>query len=142
MADWFAVRFGVTLDPKTEIMATIGAKDAVSHLPFVFLDPGDSALVTDPGYPVYEAAIGFTGGSVIRIPLLEDQGFLPDLDAVDPTAADKAKIMFVNYPNNPTSAVADESFFEKLVAFQKNTIWSFSLTMLILKCTSRKKIAP
>ncbi len=117
VADWFATRFGVTLDPKTEIMATIGAKDAVSHLPFVFLDPGDCALVTDPGYPVYEAAVGFTGGSVIRIPLLEDKGFLPDLDAIDPAAADKAKIMFVNYPNNPTSAVADERFFEKLVAF-------------------------
>jgi LL-diaminopimelate aminotransferase len=100
-------------------MATIGAKDAVSHLPFVFLDPGDSAIVTDPGYPVYEAAVGFAGGSVVRIPLLEENGFLPDLDAIDPHAADKASIMFVNYPNNPTSAVADEGFFERLVGFAK-----------------------
>ena len=100
-------------------MAVIGAKDAVSHLPFVFLDPGDSAIVTDPGYPVYEASIGFTGGKVFRVPLSEDRGFLPDLDAIDPRAADEAKIMFVNYPNNPTAAVADETFFEKLVAFAK-----------------------
>jgi len=117
VARWFVTRFGVTLDPRTEIMATIGAKDAVSHLPFVFLDPGDFALVTDPGYPVYEAAVGFAGASAIRVPLKEENGFLPDLQAIDPQAADKASIMFVNYPNNPTAAVADESFFEGLVEF-------------------------
>jgi LL-diaminopimelate aminotransferase len=88
-------------------------------LPFVFLGPGDSAIVTDPSYPVYEAAIGFAGGKVVRVPLREESGFLPDLDGIDPGAADKAKIMFVNYPNNPTAAVADEGFFEKLVAFAK-----------------------
>ena len=76
-------------------------------------------LITDPGYPVYQAAIGFAGGSVIHVPLNEDQAFLPDLDTIDPNLADKAKIMFVNYPNNPTSAVADEEFFEKLVAFAR-----------------------
>ena len=114
---WFRNRFDVELEPATEIMAVIGGKDAVSHLPFVFLDPGDTALVTDPGYPVYQAAIGFAGGSVVHVPLSEDQAFLPDLDAIDSNLADKAKIMFVNYPNNPTSAVADEEFFEKLVAF-------------------------
>jgi len=119
VARWFHDRFEVELDPRSEIMAVIGAKDAVSHLPFVFLDPGDSAIVTDPGYPVYEASIGFTGGKVVRVPLSEDRGFLPDLDAIDPRAADEAKIMFVNYPNNPTAAVADETFFEKLVAFAK-----------------------
>ncbi|HMK37564.1 MAG TPA: LL-diaminopimelate aminotransferase [Desulfomonilaceae bacterium] len=120
VADWFGTRFGVELDAKNEVMAVIGAKDAVSHLPFAFLDPGDFGLITDPGYPVYEAAIGFTGGKVIRIPLLEERGFLPDLAAIDPAAADKAKIMFVNYPNNPTAAVADESFFEELVAFARD----------------------
>lgn len=119
VARWFHDRFEVELDPRSEIMAVIGAKDAVSHLPFVFLDPGDSAIVTDPGYPVYEASIGFTGGKVVRVPLSEDRGFLPDLDAIDPRAADEAKIMFVNYPNNPTAAVADETFFEKLVGFAK-----------------------
>jgi LL-diaminopimelate aminotransferase len=98
-------------------MATIGAKDAVSHLPQAFLDPGDSALVTDPGYPVYETAINFAGGDVIRVPLTEQDRFLPNLDAIDPWSADKAKFMFVNYPNNPTAAVADDSFFEKLVEF-------------------------
>ncbi len=117
VAEWFGQRFGVDLDPASEIMAVIGAKDAVSHLPFVFLDPGDLGIITDPGYPVYQAAIGFTGGQVFRIPLAEEQGFLPDLEAIDPKIADKAKIMFVNYPNNPTSAVADEKFFERLVDF-------------------------
>ncbi len=119
VANWFSNRFGVDLNPYQEIMATIGAKDAVSHLPFVFLDSGDSGLVTDPGYPVYEAAIGFAGGHVVRVPLLEEKGFLPDLSAIDSAAADKARIMFVNYPNNPTSAVAEESFFEELVVFAK-----------------------
>lgn len=119
VADWFGTRFGVELNPNTEIMAVIGSKDGVSHLPFAFLDPGDFGLVTDPGYPVYEAAIGFTGAQVIRVPLAEENGFLPDLDAIDPRAADKAKIMFINYPNNPTAAVADASFFEKLVEFAR-----------------------
>jgi LL-diaminopimelate aminotransferase len=119
VAAWFQTRFDVELDPATEIMAVIGAKDAVSHLPFVFLDPGDSALVTDPGYPVYNAAIGFAGGTVTHVPLNEDEAFLPDLDSIDAHVADQAKIMFVNYPNNPTSAVADEEFFERLVAFAR-----------------------
>ncbi len=119
VASWFSKRFGVNLDPKSEIMAVIGAKDAVSHLPFVFLDCGDTGIITDPGYPVYEAAIGFTGGETVRIPLSDENGYVPDLDAISPAIADKAKIMFVNYPNNPTAAVADESFFERLVSFAK-----------------------
>ncbi len=117
VAAWFQTRFDVGLDPVSEIMAVIGAKDAVSHLPMVFLDSGDIGLITDPGYPVYQAAIGFAGGRVVHVPLKEDQAFLPNLDAIDPNLADSAKIMYVNYPNNPTSAVANEEFFEKLVAF-------------------------
>ena len=100
-------------------MATIGGKDAVSHLPFVFIDPGDSALVTDPGYPVYEAAIGFAGGRPVRVPLVEEKGFLPDLSAIPADVARDAKFIFVNYPNNPTAAVADDSFFEELVSFAR-----------------------
>lgn len=119
VSEWFATRFDVELDPGKEIMAVIGAKDAVSHLPFVFLDPGDCGLVTDPGYPVYEVAIGFAGGVVLRVPLKEEKGFLPDLDAIPVSQAQRAKIMFVNYPNNPTSAVADHVFFEQLVAFAR-----------------------
>jgi LL-diaminopimelate aminotransferase len=119
VADWFSERFEVTLDPATEIMATIGAKDAVSHLPLAFLDPGDLGIVTDPGYPVYEAAIGFAGAEVVRIPLTPERSFLPDLDALDPGIADKASIIYVNYPNNPTAAVADQDFFERLVAFAR-----------------------
>jgi LL-diaminopimelate aminotransferase len=117
VAEWFGERFKVKLDPATEVMATIGAKDAVSHLPLAFLDPGDFGIVTDPGYPVYEVAIGFAGAEVIRVPLTEDRGFLPDLDSISPDVADRANIIFVNYPNNPTAAVADKRFFEKLVAF-------------------------
>ncbi|MFH0822287.1 MAG: LL-diaminopimelate aminotransferase [Pseudomonadota bacterium] len=119
VAQWFHGRFGVRLDPATEIMATIGAKDAVSHLPFVFIDPGDHCLVTDPGYPVYEVAVGFAGGRVIRVPLSEEHDFLPDLTAIDPDVAARASIMFVNYPNNPTAAVADEKFFRELVSFAR-----------------------
>ncbi len=119
VAEWFTDRFGVALDPDTEIMAVIGAKDAVSHLPLAFLDPGDVGIATDPGYPVYATAIEFAGGRISRVPILAENGFLPDLDAIDPAMADQAKIMFVNYPNNPTSAVADEGFFEKLVAFAR-----------------------
>ncbi len=117
VAEWFGRRFAVSLNPDSEVMAVIGSKDAVSHLPFAFLDQGDCGLVTDPGYPVYEAAIGFTGGQVIRVPATEDNDYLPDLDAIDPVVAQRGKIMFVNYPNNPTAAVANEAFFEKLVAF-------------------------
>jgi len=119
VAAWFGSRFGVELDPASEIMAVIGSKDAVSHLPFVFLDSGDLALVTDPGYPVYQVAVGFAGGQVSYVPLRAESGFLPDLDAIDPAVADKARIMFINYPNNPTSAVADRGFFERLVAFAR-----------------------
>jgi LL-diaminopimelate aminotransferase len=119
VAEWFARRFAVQLDPAHEIMATIGAKDAVSHLPFVFIDPGDVGMATDPGYPVYRTAISFAGGRVQSVPLTEDRSFLPDFDAIDPAEAQKAKILFVNYPNNPTSAVADSSFFDNLVAFAR-----------------------
>lgn len=119
VSNWFEKRFTVKLDAQHEIMATIGAKDAVSHLPFVFIDPGDTALVTDPGYPVYEAAIGFAGGKPVRVPLLEERGFLPDLTAIPGDVALAAKFIIVNYPNNPTAAVADESFFEDLVSFAK-----------------------
>ena len=119
VAGWFEKRFGVELDPRNEIMATIGSKDAVSHLPFVFIDPGDTALVTDPGYPAYESAIGFAGGSSIRIPLVAERRFIPDLDAIPTDVADKAKFIFINYPNNPTAAVADESFFKDLVSFAR-----------------------
>ncbi|MCX5871828.1 MAG: aminotransferase class I/II-fold pyridoxal phosphate-dependent enzyme [Deltaproteobacteria bacterium] len=119
VSNWFEKRFTVKLDAQHEIMATIGAKDAVSHLPFVFIDPGDTALVTDPGYPVYEAAIGFAGGKPVRVPLLEERGFLPDLTAIPGDVASAARFIIVNYPNNPTAAVADESFFEDLVSFAK-----------------------
>jgi LL-diaminopimelate aminotransferase len=119
VARWFSERFGVQLDPKTEIVATLGAKDACAHLPWTFIDPGGSGIVTDPGYPVYESAINFAGGRVVRVPLTEERGFLPDLDAIDPAEADNASIMFVNYPNNPTAAVADRGFFERLVAFAR-----------------------
>ena len=123
VAEWFSQRFGVRLDPFSEVMAVIGAKDAISHLPFAFLDLGEPALVTDPGYPVYQIAVGFAGGEVLHVPLLEENGFLPDLSSIPASQARKAKIMFINYPNNPTAAVADRAFYERMVAFaQENEV--------------------
>jgi LL-diaminopimelate aminotransferase len=115
VADWYKERFGVVLDPETEVVNLIGSKEGIAHFPLAFVDPGDVVLSPSPGYPVYASSTGFAGGRVVSLPLLEENDFLPDLDAVSPDDWHKAKIIFVNYPNNPTSAMADRSFFEKLV---------------------------
>ena len=118
-ADYYMKRFGVTADPKTEIMALVGSKEGLSHLVWAFVDPGDVALVPDPAYPVYRTQTLLAGGIPVAMPLLAENNFLPDLDAIAPEVAEKATIMFLNYPNNPTAAVADLAFFEKAVAFCK-----------------------
>jgi len=118
-ADWFRHRFGVELDPVCEIVSLIGSKEGIAHLPLAFLDPGDVGLYTEPGYPVYPVSIAFAGGEAVALPLTKENGFLPDLDAVPEEVARRAKILFFNYPNNPTSASADLAFFEKVVAFAK-----------------------
>ena len=120
-AAYMGRRFGVALDPAAppdgQVLALIGAKEGLSHLVWALCDPGDVVLCPDPGYPVYATHTRFCGGEPYRLPLLPDRGFLPDLDAVPPEVARRAKLLFLNYPNNPTAATADLAFFEQAVAF-------------------------
>lgn len=116
-ANWYKERFGVDIDPKTEVITLIGSKEGIAHTPLAFIDPGDTVLVTDPGYPVYRVATGFAGGIPYSMPLLKKNNFLPDLNAIPEDVRRKAKLMFINYPNNPTSAVTEKDFFERVVNF-------------------------
>lgn len=120
IADWYNGRFGVTLDRQTEVLPLIGGKEGIGHMALCFIDPGDIALVPDPGYPVYAVGTMFAGGESYFMPLLEENGWLPDLESIPEQIAKKAKVMWLNYPNNPTSAVADLGFFEKVVDFAKS----------------------
>lgn len=119
VAKWYQQRFDITLDPDTEVVSLIGSKEGIAHLPLCYVDPGDLCLVPDPGYPVYAIGVLFAGGESYKMPLLAENNFLPDLDAIPEDVAKKAKILYINYPNNPTGAVADLAFFEKVVAFAK-----------------------
>jgi LL-diaminopimelate aminotransferase len=116
-AQWFKKRFGVSLDPGSEVCATIGSKEAIGHFPLAFVNPGDVVLCPDPGYPVYEASTHFVGGEIVRMPLLEKNNFLPDLDAIAPDKLAKARLMWLNSPNNPTAAVAPLGYLKKAVEF-------------------------
>jgi len=117
IAGWYRRRFRVELDPDTEVLPLIGSKEGLAHLPIAFIDSGDEALVPDPGYPVYETATVLAGGTVAPLPLAARTGYLPDLEAAAPT--ERTKLMWLNYPSNPTAAVADVSFFEKAVSFAR-----------------------
>jgi len=119
VAQWYKNRFDVDLDPASEIVTLIGSKEGIGHISFCYVDPGDVNLVPDPGYPVYGIGTLLAGGEPYNMPLKEENGFLPDLDAIPEDVADKAKILFINYPNNPTGALADMNFFNKVVAFAK-----------------------
>ena len=112
-------RFGVELDPKTEAVTLIGSKEGIAHISLCYLDPGDIALIPDPGYPVYGIGALLAGGEPYNMPLTAKNNFLPDLDAIPAEVAKRAKLMFVNYPNNPTGAIADDDFYQKLIAFAK-----------------------
>ena len=114
-AVWMKKSFNVDLDPETEIISLIGSKEGIAHLPLAYINPGDGVLVPDPGYPVYQASAHLAGGEVIVMPLLEKNGFLPDFTAFTDEQLKKAKIVFLNYPNNPTSAVAGKDFFGEAV---------------------------
>jgi len=118
-AKFYEKRFGIKLDYKTEILAIIGSKEGLAHLPFAFVDEGDYTLVPDPAYPVYKVATQFAGGIPYTMPLLEENGFLPDLTKIPTEIAKKSKIMFLNYPNNPTGAMATKEFYEEAVQFAK-----------------------
>ena len=119
VAGWYERRFGVDLDPETEVISLIGAKEGIGHAALCFLEPGDIALVPDPGYPVYSVGTLFAGGESYAMPLLEENGWLPDLDAIPDEVARKATVMWLNYPNNPTGATADLDYFERAVAFAR-----------------------
>jgi len=118
-AAWYRRRFGVTLDPATEVLTLIGSKEGTAHIPLAFVNPGDVVLVPDPGYPVYAAGTWFAGGEPYFLPLRAERGFLPDLDAVPADVLRRARMLFLNYPNNPTAAVATREFFAEVVAFAR-----------------------
>ncbi len=117
--DWMKRRFGVDLNPDSEMLANIGSKEAIAHVFFAMVDPGDYTLVPDPGYPVYKNLTIFAGGTPYSMPLSAENKFLPDFDKIPEDVAKKSKLMFLNYPNNPTGATCDLEFYKKAVAFCK-----------------------
>lgn len=118
VVDWMQRRFGVAgLNPDTEVIPSIGSKEAIHHTFLAFVEPGDYTLIPDPGYPVYRTSTFFAGGEPYYMPLLPERGFLPDLRAIPEAVASKAKLLWVNYPNNPTGAIASLEFFAELVDF-------------------------
>jgi LL-diaminopimelate aminotransferase len=118
-AAWFHKRFGVTLDYKRQVLSLIGSKEGIAHFPLAFVNPGDVVLYTEPGYPVYFASTIFAGGTPYALPLTKENNFMPSLDSIPAQILEKAKMLFINYPNNPTSATADGAFFKKVIAFAK-----------------------
>jgi len=120
VASWYQRRFGVELDPESEVVTLIGSKEGIAHISFCYLQEGDVALIPDPGYPVYGIGSALAGAENYIMPLKEERGFLPDLADIPSDVARKAKLMFLNYPNNPTGAVAGKEFFEEVVEFARN----------------------
>ena len=117
IAQWYASRFGVDLDPEKEIVSLIGSKEGIAHIPLAFVNPGDVVLCPDPAYPVYNIGAFFAGGVPYFMPLKEENGYLPDLQAVPKDVLQRARLLFLNYPNNPTSACANGDFFRQAVDF-------------------------
>jgi LL-diaminopimelate aminotransferase len=117
VAAFYARRFGVELDPETEVMPAIGAKECIFNLNLAFLDPGDAALASDPGYPVYTGGPLLAGGEPVLMPLRPERDFAPDLEAIPAADRERARLMFFNYPNNPTGAILPDGLFEEVVAF-------------------------
>ncbi|MFC2122942.1 LL-diaminopimelate aminotransferase [Bacteroidota bacterium] len=119
IAAWYKKRFDISLDPDREVLPLIGAKEGVAHIALCFIDPGDIALVPDPGYPVYSVGTELVGGESYYLPLTDKNDFLPDLNSIPNDVLKKAKLLWINYPNNPTGAVADLNFFNEVVRFAK-----------------------
>ena len=119
VADWYQRRFGISVHPHKETLPLIGAKEGIGHAALCFIEQGDIALVPDPGYPVYSVGTWFAGGECHWMPLLEENGWMPDLDTIPDDVADKARVIWLNYPNNPTGAIADAGYFAKVVEFAK-----------------------
>src|SRR3989338_5879664 len=126
ISNWYKKRFSVALNPDTEVLPLIGSKEGIAHLPLAFINPGDVVLVPDPCYPPYKSGTLFAGGEVYLLPLKEENGFLPDFESVSSEVLEKTKMIFVNYPNNPTGATAPRGFYEKLVK------WAASHRILIV----------
>ncbi len=118
--DWYKKRFEVKLNEANEILPLIGSKEGIAHFPLAFINPGDVSLVPDPCYPPYKGGTIFAGGELHIMPLLEKNGFLPDLGAIDKAVLKKAKLIYVNYPNNPTTACAPDNFYKDLIKFAKS----------------------
>ena len=119
VARWYGRRFGVELDAGSEVLTLIGSKEGIAHFPLAFINPGDLALVPSPAYPVYSITTMFAGGESYFMPLLRENGFLPDLTAIPPDLARRAKLIFINYPNNPTGATAERDFFRRIIDFAR-----------------------
>jgi LL-diaminopimelate aminotransferase len=119
VAGYYGRRFGVELDPETEILALIGSKEGIFHLPMAFVDPGMAVLVPDPGYPTYRNSVYLVGGEVYRMPLTEEKAWLPDLEVLPADVLARTRVMWLNYPNNPTTAVAPFAFLKQAVAFAR-----------------------
>ncbi|MFO7783545.1 MAG: LL-diaminopimelate aminotransferase [Desulfatiglandales bacterium] len=119
VADWYERRFNVSLDPAAEVVSLIGSKEGLAHLPLAFVNPGDVALVPTPAYPVYSTATLFAGGEPVYMPLFKENGFLPDLESIPEDTAARARLLFINYPNNPTAAVAEVPFFDRVAAYAR-----------------------
>jgi LL-diaminopimelate aminotransferase len=117
MVDYYRMRFDVELNVASEVLPLLGSKEGIANMALAWLDPGDLALVPDPGYPTYAASAAMAGAQAYCMPLTAENAWLPDLDAIPPAAADAARLMWLNYPNNPTGAVAPLSFLEEAVAF-------------------------
>ena len=117
VAGWYERRFGVELDPGTEVMALIGSKEGIGHIAFALLDPGDEALIPDPGYPVYGVSVRLAGGVPVSLPMPADRGFLPDLSSA--SVSERTRMLWLNFPTNPTAAVADLATFAEAVAFAR-----------------------
>ena len=119
VARWYRRRFGVELDANSEVLTLIGSKEGIAHLPLAFIDPGDLALVPSPAYPVYYITTMFAGGDSYFMPLTRENGFLPDLKSIPADVARRAKLLFINYPNNPTAATAEREFFAAVLDFAR-----------------------
>ena len=119
VSDWYLKKFGVNLNPQKEVISLIGSKEGIAHVFLAFIDPGDISLIPDPAYPVYKTGTLFANGEPYYMPLLEENGYLPDLDKIDEKIARKAKLIFLNYPNNPTGAIANKEYFKEVVDFAK-----------------------
>ncbi|WP_027363756.1 LL-diaminopimelate aminotransferase [Desulfotruncus alcoholivorax] len=119
LASWYQKRFGVELDPVTEVLVLMGSQDGLAHIALAYINPGDTALIPDPGYPIYACSILLAEGVIYPMPLLKENNYLPDLGAIPGDVAKKAKLMWVNYPNNPVAASADSDFFNRLVQFAR-----------------------